>query len=77
MQDSLQHPSSLPCSTGPMGWVVRGPWAVSQLADLMYSTKQAPFLVTETNAGSIGFSSMNESPYDGQWRQLAWLLRAS
>ena len=59
-----------------MGWVVRGPWAVTQLADLMYSSKQAPFLVTETNAGSIGFSAMNESPYDGQWRQLAWLLVA-
>ncbi len=42
----------------------------------MYSSKQAPFLVTETNAGSIGFSAMNESPYDGQWRQLAWLLVA-
>jgi beta-galactosidase len=42
----------------------------------MYSSKQAPFLVTETNAGSIGFSSMNESPYDGQWRQVAWLLVA-
>jgi beta-galactosidase len=40
----------------------------------MYSSKQAPFLVTETNAGAIGFSSMNESAYDGQWRQLAWLL---
>jgi len=76
MQDSLEHPNSLPRSTGPMGWVVRGPWAISQLADLMYSSKQAPFLVTETNAGSIGFSSMNESPYDGQWRQLAWLLVA-
>jgi beta-galactosidase len=76
MQDSLAHPSSLPRSTGPMGWVVRGPWAVAQLADLMYSSKQAPFLVTETNAGSIGFSSMNESPFDGQWRQVAWLLVA-
>ena len=76
MQDSLAHPSTLPRSSGPMGWVVRGPWAVTQLADLMYSSKQAPFLVTETNAGSIGFSSMNESPYDGQWRQLAWLLIA-
>jgi beta-galactosidase len=42
----------------------------------MYSSKQAPFLVTETNAGSIGFSASNESPYDGQWRQLAWLLVA-
>ena len=76
MQDSLAHPSTLPRSSGPMGWVVRGPWAVTQLADLMYSSKQAPFLVTETNAGSIGFSVMNESPYDGQWRQLAWLLVA-
>jgi beta-galactosidase len=76
MADSLAHPNALPRSTGPMGWVVRGPWAVTQLADLMYSSKQAPFLVTETNAGSIGFSSMNESPYDGQWRQLAWLLVA-
>jgi len=74
MQDSLAHPNTLPRSTGPMGWVVRGPWAVTQLADLMYSSRQAPFLVTETNAGSIGFSSMNESPYDGQWRQMAWLL---
>jgi beta-galactosidase len=76
MQDSLAHPNTLPRSSGPMGWVVRGPWAVTQLADLMYSSRQAPFLVTETNAGSIGFSSMNESPYDGQWRQLAWLLIA-
>ena len=76
MQDSLGHPSDLPRSTGPMGWVVRGPWAVSNLADLMYSSKQAPFLVTETNAGSIGYSSVNQSPYDGQWRQMAWLLVA-
>jgi beta-galactosidase len=76
MQDSLAHPSSLVRSAGLMGWVVRGPWAVTQLADLMYSSKQAPFLVTETNAGSVGFSSMNESPYDGQWRQVAWLLVA-
>ena len=76
MQDSLAHPNAGPRSSGPMGWVVRGPWAVTQLADLMYSSKQAPFLVTETNAGSIGFSAMNESPYDSQWRQLAWLLVA-
>ena len=49
---------------------------MTQLADLMYSSKAAPFLVTETNAGSIGFSSTNASPYDGQWRQMAWLLVA-
>jgi beta-galactosidase len=76
MQDGLVHPHTSPRSSGPMGWIIRGPWAVAQLADLMYSSADAPFLITETNAGSIGFSSMNESPYDGQWRQAAWLLVA-
>ncbi len=76
MEDALAHPSDLPRSTGAMGWVHRGSWAISQLADLMYSSKQAPFLITETNAGAIGFSSMNASPYDGQWRQVAWLMVA-
>jgi beta-galactosidase len=76
MEEALAHPSVAPRSTGPMGWVLRGPWAVRELADLMWSSRQAPFLVTETNAGAIGFSAMNESPYDGQWRQAAWLLVA-
>lgn len=76
MQDSLAHPNALPRATGATGWIVRGPWAVTQLADLMYSSKESPFLVTETNASSIGFSSINQSPYDGQWRQAAWLLIA-
>jgi beta-galactosidase len=53
MQDSLAHPGTLPRSSGPTGWVVRGPWAVTQLADLMYSSKQAPFMVTETNAHRV------------------------
>lgn len=74
MEDALAHPSSAPRSSGPMGWIVRGAWAVNQLADLMYSSRQEPFLVTETNAGSIGFSMINQTPYDGQWRQAAWLL---
>jgi beta-galactosidase len=72
-QDSLLHPSDAPRSTG---WIVSGTWAVYNLADLMFSSKQAPFLVTETNAGSIGHSPMNFSPYDGQWRQIAWALVA-
>ncbi|MCU1526964.1 MAG: beta-galactosidase, partial [Frondihabitans sp.] len=55
-------------------WIVKGVWAVYQLADLMWSSKQAPFLVTETNASSIGFSNFNQSVYDGQWRQAAWAL---
>jgi beta-galactosidase len=71
MEDSLAHPSTDARSTG---WIVKGTWALYHLADLMYSSKQAPFLVTETNAASIGHSPMNFSPYDGQWRQAAWAL---
>ena len=40
----------------------------------MYSSKQAPFLVTETNAQSIARSADNRPAYDGQWRQAAWAL---
>ena len=77
MQDSA-HDTRATCrrSTGPLGWVVRGPWAVSNLADLMYSSKQAPFLVTETNARLDRLLLDEPSPYDGQWRQMAWLLVA-
>ena len=35
-----------------------------------------PFLVTETNATSIGWSHSNFPAYDGQWRQAAWALVA-
>src|SRR5882724_10193790 len=43
-----------------------------QTADRMFSSRQEPFLVTETNAGSIGFPWDNRPAYDGQWRQAAW-----
>lgn len=76
MEEALAHPSSAPRATGRDGWIVRGAWALCELADTMYSAKQAPFLVTETNAGSIGHAQLNQSPYDGQWRQAAWLLIA-
>ena len=42
----------------------------------MYASKQAPFLITETNAGAIGGSSTNFPAYDGQWRQAAWAFVA-
>lgn len=71
-QDALAHPFREPMAPG---WIVRGPWAVYQLADLMWSSRQEPFLVTETNAGSIGFGATpGVVPYDGQWRQAAWAL---
>jgi beta-galactosidase len=73
MEEHLEHPSTAPRSTD---WIIRGTWGVFQLGDQMWSSKQAPFLVTETNAGSIGFGSKNVAPYDGQWRQSAWALVA-
>jgi beta-galactosidase len=42
----------------------------------MYASKQAPFLITETNAGAIGGSSINFPAFDGQWRQAAWAFVA-
>ncbi|MET0885947.1 MAG: beta-galactosidase trimerization domain-containing protein, partial [Mycetocola sp.] len=71
MEASLAHPSTIERSDN---WIVRGTWALYHLADLMYSSKQSSFFVTETNASSIGHSSLNFSPYDGQWRQAAWAL---
>ena len=42
----------------------------------MFASKQAPFLITETNAGAIGGPSVNFPAYDGQWRQAAWAFVA-
>jgi beta-galactosidase len=71
MQDHLALPA------GPLPdqhWMTSGTWALYQSADRMYSSRQEPFLVTETNAQAIGHSWLNEPPYDGQWRQVAWAL---
>ncbi|WP_062460895.1 beta-galactosidase [Demequina soli] len=70
-QDGLAHPSEAPMSPD---WIANGTWAVYELADLAYSSKQAEFWVTETNAGGIGQSAYNLPPFDGQLRQVAWAL---
>ncbi|RPF31677.1 beta-galactosidase-like protein [Streptomyces sp. TLI_185] len=57
-------------------WKTTGVWTLYQTADWMFSSRQEPFLVTETNAGSIGFPRDNRPAYDGQWRQAAWALVA-
>ncbi|MEU2773110.1 beta-galactosidase [Streptomyces sp. NPDC007162] len=62
MQDALRHDARA--------------WSVSQIGDWMYASRQAPFLVTETNAGTIGPPWDNRPAYDGQWRQAAWALVA-
>ena len=71
MQDGLAHPGD---DDQPQYWTSSGTWALYLSGDRMYSSKQAPYLVTETNAQSIGFPWNNRPAYDGQWRQAAWAL---
>ncbi len=71
MQDGLR----LPDRTEPgQYWTSTGTWAFYQSADRIYSSRQQPFLVTETNASHIGFPWDSRPAYDGQWRQVAWAL---
>ncbi len=58
------------------GWATSGAWALFHSADRMYSSKQARFLVTETNGGAIGGPAMNAPAFDGQWRQAGWAMIA-
>ena len=55
-------------------WMTDGTWALYLSADRMYSSRQEPFMVFETNASSIGMHWDNRPAYDGQWRQAAWAL---
>ncbi|MDX3310475.1 beta-galactosidase [Streptomyces sp. NPDC054884] len=71
MQDGLLLPDPTPDRHEQI-WKTTGVWAMYQTADWMFSSLQAPFLVTETNANSIGFPWDNRPGYDGQWRQTAW-----
>jgi beta-galactosidase len=73
MQDGLELPDATP-ESHEQKWKTTGVWALYESADRMFSSRQAPFLVTETNAGSIGFPWDNRPAFDGQWRQAAWAL---
>jgi beta-galactosidase len=73
MQDGLAVPSG---ERSTQGWATSGTWSVYLSADRMWSSRQEPFLVTETVAGPIGGSSTSFPAYDGQWRQIAWALVA-
>jgi len=55
-------------------WWTTGAWALFQQADRMYSSAQDRFLVTETNAQSIGGHWQNQPPYPGQIAQAALTL---
>ena len=73
MQDALELPDRTPAAHEQQ-WQTAGVWALYQTADWMFSSRQAPFLVTETNATHIGQTWDNRPAFDGQWRQAAWAL---
>ncbi|GAA4723259.1 beta-galactosidase [Phytohabitans rumicis] len=71
MQDGFAVPAG---ESARQFWLTEGTWALYLTADRMFSSRQEPFLVTETNAQSIGYPWTNQPGYDGQWRQAAWAL---
>ncbi|MCG5217943.1 beta-galactosidase [Streptosporangium sp. KLBMP 9127] len=73
-QDELALPDEERRHEG--GWFGQGVWQLYQSADRLWGAGQAPFMVTETNAASIGGSHTNHPGYEGQLRQVAWALVA-
>jgi beta-galactosidase len=57
-------------------WNHSSVWALFQWGDHAWSTKQAQYLVTETNAQSISGPWDNHPPYPGQLKQAAFALLA-
>jgi beta-galactosidase len=55
-------------------WTTSGVGGLFRQADRLYSSKQERFLVTETNAQSIGQSFMNLPPWPGQLQAAALAL---
>jgi beta-galactosidase len=72
VQDGLERPAQP--SRLDVGWIGRNVAELYLAADRVYGSRDEPFLVTETNATSIGGSHQNRPPYDGQLRQLAWAM---
>ena len=69
MQDRLDATREL----SPLSdWTTSGVPALFRQADRMFSSKQSRYLVTETNAQSIGHSDTNFPPYPGQLKQSAY-----
>jgi beta-galactosidase len=72
VQDGLQRPARPP--RFEPGWIGRSVAELYLAADRIYGSRGEPFLITETNAASIGGSHLNHPPHDGQLRQLAWAM---
>jgi len=76
-QDALALPSTPGEGRGAPSWLGEtGAWTLYLKADIGRRDPRAGFLVTETNALSIGDSHVNAPPYDGQWRLAAYALIA-
>jgi beta-galactosidase len=72
MQDGLRIGVEVPRADI---WWSSGVWGLFEQGDRMFSSAQAPFLVTETNAQSIGQSQWeNHPPYPGQIALAAFAL---
>lgn len=69
MQDHLDATVALDAVTP---WTTSGVAGLFRQADRLFSSKQSRFLVTETNAQSIGGSDLNLPPYPGQLKQAAF-----
>ena len=64
MQEALRIGGDVPRTAI---WWTTGVWALYEQGDRMFSSAQAPFLVTETNVQSIGQSHWeHQTPYPGQ-----------
>ena len=77
MQDALELPAgAVGGHPGPRWLGETGTWTVYLQADLARSATSSGFLVTETNALTIGEAHTNAPAYDGQWRLAAYALIA-
>ncbi|MGN6325749.1 beta-galactosidase [Pseudolysinimonas sp.] len=72
MQDALDQPATVAAS--PERWWHTGVWALHQWGDRAWSSADCQYLVTETDAQSIGGPWSNHPPYPGQLRQAAFAL---
>lgn len=73
MQDGLDATIEVPRQEP---WWSTGVWALFEWGDRAFSSAQAQYLVTETNAQSIGGPWQNHPPYPGQIKQAALALLA-
>ena len=78
MQDAFTRPRVTGPSQGqkPAWSWGSGTWWLALESDVARGNTGMPFLVTETDAGSIGDMWSNYPAYDGQWRQAVWTFVA-